>query len=99
MILQIGGLPMPDINHVVVRTETGTSIRTDFSYRELKFAIEYQGDYHRTREQWRKDMTRRAHLEDRGWYVLELNADDLRDPAELCRRVLGILARRAAARA
>ena len=94
VILALGGLPAPDINHTLVDTETGRHVRPDFIFRERKVIIEYQGDYHRTREQWRKDMTRRSRLEAQGWYVLELNADDLCDPGELVARIRTILGRR-----
>jgi very-short-patch-repair endonuclease len=47
-------------------------------------ALEYQGDYHRTKKgQWRADMSRRSKFEALGWRVMELNANDLKDPAEL----------------
>lgn len=88
------GLPAPRINHVLVATDGGGGMRTDFGYPELKLAIEYQGDYHRTASQWRADMTRRMRLEAMGWYVLEINADDLRDPVALVALISSILARR-----
>lgn len=95
VLLVLAGLPLPEIQHVAVRTETGVvGIRTDFAYPELKLAIEYQGDYHCTREQWRADMTRRTRLEADGWYILEINADDLRDPDELVARIRRIIALR-----
>ncbi|MBU1589284.1 MAG: hypothetical protein KKH51_15270 [Actinobacteria bacterium] len=56
--------------------------------------LEYQGDYHRSMSQWRKDMTRRSRLEAQGWYVMEINADDLGDPVELVARIRSVLARR-----
>lgn len=96
VLLVSGGLPSPDVNHVVVQSEAGRGIRTDFAYPHLKLAIEYQGDYHRSRAQWRADMTRRSRLEALGWYVLELNADDLRNPAELLARIRAVLRRRGA---
>lgn len=39
-------------------------------------------------------MTRRSRLEAKGWYVMELNADDLKDPDELLMRIRLVLARR-----
>ena len=79
---------------MLVDTETGKNVRTDFAYPLRKFALEYQGDYHRTRSQWRRDMTRRSRLETQGWYVMEINADDLKDPVELIARIRAALARR-----
>lgn len=43
--------------------------------------------------QWRKDMTRRSRFEAKGWFVMELNADDLDDPTELVERIRMALAR------
>ena len=88
------GLPEPRINHTLVDSETGKQVRPDFQFPAQKLILEYQGDYHRTRAQWRKDMTRRTRLEALGWYVMELNADDLDDPVELIHRIQVALARR-----
>lgn len=93
VILSLAGMPTPRINHVLVDTETGRELRTDFAFREQRVVLEYQGDYHRTRAQWRKDMTRRSRLEAQGWYVMELNADDLRDPGELVARIRTVFER------
>ncbi len=94
VILMLAGLPRPRVNYETVLTETGKGVRLDLAYPEVKFLIEYQGDYHRERGQWRKDLTRRSRLESQGWYVMELNADDLKDPAELTQRIRTVLARR-----
>lgn len=93
VILTQAGFAGFEVNHVLVDAETGRQRRPDFLFVEQKLILEYQGDYHRTQKQWRKDMTRRARLEAQGWRVMELNADDLRDPAELIARIRAILAR------
>lgn len=87
-------LPPSRINHEIVMTDGGTDVRTDLHYDAANVHVEYQGDYHRSRHQWRKDMTRRTRLEARGGHVLEINADDLRDPGELVDRVRMLLHRR-----
>lgn len=84
----------PDINHTLVDTDTGRERRPDFLLREHRVILEYQGDYHRTKEQWRKDMTRRSQLEAQGRRVMELNSDDLKDPGELVGRIHALIARR-----
>lgn len=94
MILQ-AGLPRPEINHALVDSQTGKHLRPDFRFSQQRVILEYQGDYHRTRAQWRKDMTRRSKLEAMGWYVMELNGDDLDDPQELVSRIAGVLSSRA----
>ncbi|MCW4385769.1 hypothetical protein OH146_08270 [Salinibacterium sp. SYSU T00001] len=88
------GLPPSRINHEIVMTDGGPDVRTDLHFDAANVHVEYQGDYHRTREQWRKDMTRRSRLEARGGHVLEINADDLKDPVELVARVRMLLRRR-----
>lgn len=93
LIVLRGGLPEPEINHELVDADTGKEVRPDFRFREYMLILEYQGDYHRTRSQWRKDMTRRSRLEAQGWFVMELNADDLRDPTELVARIRMVIAR------
>jgi len=94
VILVLAGLPEPRINHELVDSETGRHVRPDFMFVDCKVILEYQGDYHRTKQQWRKDMTRRSRLEAQGWYVMELNADDLANPDELVVRVRTVIARR-----
>ena len=91
VIIHQGGLPTPKINHTLVDTETGRQLRPDFLFENEKVLLEYQGDYHRTKEQWRKDMTRRSRLEAAGWRVMELNWDDLDDPVELVARIRSLL--------
>jgi len=87
----ISGLPEPQVNYEIVLTDEGPGVRTDLAFAKYKVLLEYQGDYHRSKEQWRKDMTRRSRLEAQGWYVMEINADDLRDPVELIARIRSIL--------
>lgn len=88
VILELGGLPHPQINHEIVLTQTGSLVRTDFAFPDQKVLLEYQGDYHRIRkDQWRKDMTRRRMLGADGWKVIELNADDLKHPATLVSQI------------
>jgi very-short-patch-repair endonuclease len=64
-----------------------SSYRLDLAIPGKKVAIEYQGDYHRDRAQWRRDMTRRSRIESTGWTFAEVNGDDLLDPTELVARV------------
>lgn len=77
-----------------VTTSGGFSYRADLAVPRRKMIIEYQSEYHGDEMQRRKDMTRRARLEADGWYVMEVNADDLRDPAELVERIRLVLAGR-----
>lgn len=85
----LAGLPPVDANHEITDTVSGRSMRLDLAWPDIRFAIEYQGDVHRTVAQWRSDMTRRENLRLSGWTVLELNADDLLDTTELIARIRG----------
>ncbi len=92
VILIEAGLRVPEVNYPV--RVGGHDYRLDLAYPDRKVAIEYQGDYHRDRHQWRRDMTRRSRLESDDWTVIEVNADDLRSPRELTHRIRSVLARR-----
>ena len=93
--MELCGLPTPRINREIVFAEDGDFVRTDFAFDEYRVLLEYQGDYHRTTMgQWRKDMTRRSRLEAEGWFVMEINADDLKHPDELVARIRSVLRQR-----
>ena len=68
--------------------------RIDLAIPSRRVAIEYQGDYHRDVAQWRRDMTRISRLESDSWFVIQLNADDLRDPTELVARIRNVIVNR-----
>ncbi len=87
-LIVLAGLPQPRINHSVTDRFGEFVGRTDLIIDEFRLVIEYMGDYHRTTPgQWRADMSRRSKIEAEGWRVMEVNADDLKDPAELIQRI------------
>jgi very-short-patch-repair endonuclease len=92
VILVLGGINGLESNWPVRVGDR--NYRIDLAIPERKVAIEYQGDYHRDPEQWRRDMTRISQLETEAWYVFQFNADDLRNPVELIGRVQKVLASR-----
>lgn len=93
VILVEAGFTRLLINHVVTDRFGEFVARTDVTLVGYRVVIEYMGDYHRsTPGQWRADMTRRARLEATGTRVMEINADDLRDPAELIARIWALIA-------
>jgi hypothetical protein len=94
MYCVLAGLPRPVANHEIVNPATGRHVRFDLAWPDRKVAIEYHGDLHRERNQWRKDLTRKAQLEAAGWIIIEVNADDLRSPQEIVARVLAAFGRR-----
>jgi very-short-patch-repair endonuclease len=55
-------------------------------------AVEYDGDHHRERRQWRRDLARRERLEAQGWRVVVITAADLlSNPAAVVARVRAAL--------
>ncbi|NMM16982.1 MAG: DUF559 domain-containing protein [Cellulomonas sp.] len=84
-VLVDAGLPCPAVN-TAARGATGEFLALpDLSYPELKIAIEYDGDLHRTdKATWRRDIRRRQALEAAGWRIITCTADDvLRNPERL----------------
>jgi very-short-patch-repair endonuclease len=62
-------------------------------WEEVKVAVEYDGDQHRSdRQQYVKDIRRLAALESRGWIVIRVIAED--HSADVVNRVRNALARR-----
>lgn len=96
VLLVTSGLPHPQTNQDILDGRGRFVARGDLVFAHHRVVVEYQGDYHRDPVQWRADMTRRSRLEALGWRVVEVNADDLRRPAELVARLARILASRRA---
>ncbi len=89
LLLVAAGLPSPQVNQPVVAADGAFLALPDMQYRDLKIAIEYDGDVHRTDPAtWRRDVERRQRLEDHGWLIITATADDiLRHPDRFLRRV------------
>jgi very-short-patch-repair endonuclease len=68
--------------------------RVDMGWPDLKIAIEYDGEQHRSDErQYAWDITRSELLVEAGWIVIRITAKDR--PGDIIRRVRAALARRA----
>jgi hypothetical protein len=89
LLLVAANLPCPVVNEVVWAPDGDYVKRVDMLYPQDKIAIEYDGDQHRTdKAQWRDDIRRRRRLQDLGWTVIVVVADDVtHDPAGLIDRV------------
>ncbi len=87
------GLPRPE-TQIPVSDESGRVFAyLDMGWPELKVAVEYDGEQHRTdQQQYKWDSRRRETLERLGWIVIRVLAGDR--PAEVIRRVRAALARR-----
>jgi very-short-patch-repair endonuclease len=98
LLLVRAGLPSPQ-TQIAVRDEWGyAKAYLDMGWEELKVAVEYDGDQHRTdRSQYVKDIRRLEMLERMGWIVIRVIAED--HPEDIVRRVREALAQRQLPRA
>ncbi|MBN9177038.1 MAG: hypothetical protein J0I43_06685 [Microbacterium sp.] len=87
------GLPEPTVQ-LPVATTAGI-LYGDLGYERQRIVLEYQGDEHRTsRWRWLSDLTRVQLLQDAGYDVILVGADDLvPDPIALLARIGRALAR------
>ena len=94
LLLMHAGLHRPQ-TQIVIDDEFGDVIAyLDMGWEEVKVAVEYDGDQHRSdRRQYSWDVRRLEMLERRGWIVIRVVAGD--QPADIIRRVRAALARRA----
>ena len=99
LLLRAGGLPTPEVNHVVLDARGRFVARVDLGWPEAKLAVEYDGDHHRDRDQWVRDLRRRERLEALGWTVVVLTAADLRGPRDALIHRIGARYRAGLARA
>lgn len=94
LVLVKAGLPRPD-TQIPVYDDRGYLIaRVDLGWNDIRVAIEYDGDHHRTdQKQFARDILRTEILEAQGWIVVRITAKDR--PADVLRRVRSAIARRA----
>lgn len=68
--------------------------RVDLLNREFRVAVEYEGAYHRSRQQYAEDIVRRARLAAMGLEVVQIEASMMRSPRAVVLHVAGVLQRR-----
>lgn len=95
LIVIRAGLARPVANRDVV-VDGCWLARPDLSWPDLRIAVEYDGDHHRLdRAQWQRDIGRRRLLEDAGWLLVVVTADDvLRHPDQLVDRLRRLIVQR-----
>ena len=81
LLLIRAGFPEPTCNLPVRDPDSGQLRRIDAAYDRWRIGIEYDGDVHRGRGEWRNEHARRDSLESIGWTLRRLTADDIRAPA------------------
>ncbi|MGY5765211.1 hypothetical protein ACXET9_08420 [Brachybacterium sp. DNPG3] len=95
LLIEDAGLPSPDPNLPVFDPETGRRRFLDLAWRSAGFALEYDGDGHRTaKDQWRADENRRDELAELGWLLARANGKDLRYPLRILLRIARALAQK-----
>jgi len=88
LLLVHAGFPQPLVNYPVFCPSVGMTYHVDLGYDKEKLAIEYDGVVHvGNREQMEIDAQRRRHLQDEGWLIITVTANQLNHPAELIRSV------------
>lgn len=92
LLLIDAGLPVP-ATQIPVQQNWRLVARLDMGWEEYKVAAEYDGDHHRTnRKQYARDQSRLRRLDDLGWTVIRVIADD--KPDDVVGRVRSALIRR-----
>jgi len=80
------GLPTPAVNVPV--PYFGRTYHVDMGYERARVAVEYDGLVHvGDRRQMELDANRRRDLQDAGWLVITVTADQLRRPSDVIRSV------------
>lgn len=98
LVMIDGGLPSPVLQHEVVDAR-GRLRRLDFAWPVHRVAAEYDsGEWHVGMEALRRDREKLAALQDLGWMVVPIVADDVRrQPSRLVDRIRAHLDRAAVA--
>ncbi len=91
LTLVAAGLPRPEAQVNVYSRDGRLLGRVDLAYRAAKVALEYEGDGHRDRGTFRRDIWRYNAMREAGWTVIRVTADDLRDPDTMLRQVRAAL--------
>jgi very-short-patch-repair endonuclease len=91
LVLRRAGVP-PLQTQIEIYDDHGYLIaRADMGWEDIRLAIEYEGDHHRTdRSQFARDINRYELLTKMGWIVVRVTAKDR--PADIVRRVKAALA-------
>ncbi|OBG59399.1 DUF559 domain-containing protein [Mycobacterium sp. E3339] len=92
LLLIDAGLPTPTTQIPVQRNWRLLAV-LDMGWERYKVAVEYDGDHHRAdRRQYARDQHRLRTLDELGWVVIRVIAED--KPEDVIRRVRGALLRR-----
>ncbi len=91
LLVQAGLAPEPQL---VVVDRHGPIGAVDLGFLEQKVAVEYDGKWHGSPFRVGRDRERVQRMEDAGWVVVFITAEDLSRPQQISGRVIGALAGR-----
>jgi hypothetical protein len=96
LVLEDGGVRRLVVAHPVIVDAGADVLHPDLALVDLRLCFEYEGDEHRTdQRRFRDDIRRRERLEEAGWRVVRVTADDIFGrPAEFLARVRRLIAQR-----
>ena len=93
LLLASAGFPRPQTQIPVLNEFGWAEAYLDMGWEDIKLAVEYDGDQHRSsRYQYVKDIRRLEMLQRHGWVVVRVVAED--HPADILRRVAQARGRR-----
>lgn len=79
LLIVQAGLPEPEVNRWITDDDGRRISRPDLQYRELRIAMEYEGEHHLTDPaQWTRDIERDDRLRALGWRILRFTKVHLR---------------------
>lgn len=94
LLLTEAGYPRPQTQIPVYDEYRQLVAVLDMGWEDVKIAVEYEGDHHRTdRRQFNRDIARLEALTDLGWIIVRVTVEDV--PGGILRRVAVAWARRA----
>jgi hypothetical protein len=95
LVIVDAGLPRPIAQYVVRDADGRFVARLDLAYPAHRVGLEYEGDHHRERVTFRRDIARVNALIALDWIIVRVTADDIyRYPDQLLRHIGDLLLRR-----
>lgn len=93
LLISRSRLPEPVVE-LPVTVAAGRVLHPDLAYPQARLALEYEGDGHRARAEWERDIERRELLAEVEWRTIRVTSQHLyRDPVGLVARIRRHLAR------
>ncbi|HET8659148.1 MAG TPA: DUF559 domain-containing protein [Micromonosporaceae bacterium] len=84
--LVLAGLPRP-VTQFPVRLRSGAVVHPDLAWPEYRVAVEYDGAWHDSTDQFHRDRRRLSQLAAEGWVVLHVTSRRMRDLSNVVNEV------------